>query len=75
MKKFANDEAHRDSNCAALFVLSHGNSTQAESSYVLGSDRGKIFISELLDMLNKSSTLDGKPRLVFIQACRGSRFN
>ena len=72
---FADDEAHKDSNCAVLFVLSHGGSNAANSSYVLGSDGKRVFISDLLDLMNESSTLDGKPKLVFIQACRGSRLN
>ncbi|VDI06563.1 caspase 2 [Mytilus galloprovincialis] len=54
--------------CIVLIVMSHGT-----SGYIYGSDRKTIKLSDLTDVFDSEHCLglDDKPRLVFVQACRG----
>ena len=57
---------HSDCDCFVLWLMSHGRSGE-----VFCSDGNKIPIQTLHDMFSKCNTLSGKPKLFFIQACRG----
>lgn len=52
-------------------VLSHG-----EKGCVFGTDGGKVLLKELTDPFTsgRASTLAGKPKLFFIQACQGDGY-
>lgn len=52
-------------------VLSHG-----EKGCVFGTDGGKVLLKELTDPFTsgRASTLAGKPKLFFIQACQGEEY-
>lgn len=70
MKKYAFMD-HTDNDCFACAILSHG-----EEGVVYGRN-GKIEIKKLLEPFkgNFCDSLAGKPKLFFIQACRGTEFD
>ena len=57
---------HRGYDCFVLWFMSHGRSGE-----VFCSDGNTIPIAALHDMLSGCDKLRGKPKLFFIQACRG----
>ncbi len=62
---------HGDADCFICIILSHG-----EEGMVYGAD-GIIDVKTLMDPMkgNQAPTLVGKPKLFFIQACRGQEFD
>ncbi|XP_061192464.1 caspase-7-like [Saccostrea echinata] len=70
LKKAAADD-HRNNDCFACAILSHG-----EDGLIWGIDR-LIPINDLLEPFkgNKCLSLAGKPKIFFIQACRGTKFD
>ncbi|XP_075071757.1 caspase-7 [Mixophyes fleayi] len=62
---------HSDSACFACILLSHG-----EEGQIYGTD-GVMAIKSLTTLFrgDKCKSLVGKPKLFFIQACRGSEFD
>lgn len=54
-----------DTDCFALVILSHG-----DDGVVYGRD-GFIKLDVLIEPLKGCPSLNGKPKLIFIQACRG----
>lgn len=70
MKKYAFMD-HSDNDCFACAILSHG-----EEGIVYGKN-GKIDIKKLLQPFkgNNCDSLAGKPKIFFIQACRGTEFD
>ncbi|XP_069835864.1 caspase-7 isoform X2 [Dendropsophus ebraccatus] len=62
---------HSDSACFACILLSHG-----EEGQIYGTD-GAMAIKSLTTLFrgDKCKSLVGKPKLFFIQACRGSDFD
>ncbi|KAI8776068.1 angiopoietin-4 [Biomphalaria glabrata] len=62
---------HTDYNCLVCFILSHG-----EDGYVHGTD-GKMAVTDITSFFqgNRCPTLNGKPKLFFVQACRGTKFD
>ncbi|MEE6486829.1 hypothetical protein FKM82_014714 [Ascaphus truei] len=67
----AAQENHSDSACFACILLSHG-----EEGLIYGTD-GPMAIKTLTSFFrgDKCKSLVGKPKLFFIQACRGSEFD
>ncbi|XP_052073553.1 caspase-3-like isoform X2 [Mytilus californianus] len=61
-------ENWKDIECIVLILMSHGT-----SGYIYGSDRIPIKLSDLTYVFDSEHCigLDDKPRLVFVQACRG----
>ncbi|KAL8602787.1 hypothetical protein ACOMHN_055170 [Nucella lapillus] len=62
---------HTNADCFACAILSHG-----EEGYVYGSD-GRIEIDKLVAPFkgHKCRSLAGKPKIFFIQACRGNQLD
>jgi len=58
---------HSDSDCFLCVIMSHG-----ENGVIYGIDQ-EIEIERLIDPFKANRTLSGKPKLFFIQACRGTR--
>ena len=58
---------HSAYDCFVLWLMSHGRSGE-----VFGSDGNTVPIQSLHDMFSECKTLSGKPKLFFIQACRGN---
>ncbi|KAM4031420.1 LOW QUALITY PROTEIN: caspase-7 [Anomaloglossus baeobatrachus] len=61
---------HNDSACFACILLSHG-----EEGQIYGTDGAMAIKSDHLFRGDKCKSLVGKPKLFFIQACRGSEFD
>ena len=59
---------HSSYDCFVLWLMSHG-----ESGKVMCSDKNMIDIDILHEKFSSCSSLSGKPKLFFIQACRGDR--
>ena len=59
---------HSAYNCFVLWLMSHGGSGEVSCS-----DNNTILVQTLHDMMSKCHTLSGKPKLFFIQACRGDK--
>lgn len=72
LRKFADLPAHASVDSCIVAISSHG-----ENSRIVGTDNEYIFMEDVLDMFNneKCPKLKGKPKLFFIQACRGDKFD
>ena len=57
---------HSAYDCFVLWLMSHG-----QSGEVMCSDKDTILFETLWDMFSNCRALRGKPKLFFIQACRG----
>lgn len=57
---------NKDYDCFAVFILTHGS----DNGKVFGTE-GDILISQLMEPLKTNRLLVGKPKMVFVQACRG----
>ncbi|KAK5984263.1 Cell death abnormality protein 3 [Trichostrongylus colubriformis] len=72
VRSFASDPQHRFASSAIVVVLTHG-----ERDQLLGvsGDDDVLSVYPFLEALNARNAplLSGKPKLVFIQACRGDR--
>ena len=65
---FAHKRVLPDHDCFVLWLMSHGRRGK-----VFGSDHVPLPIKEIKDVLSNASceALRGKPKLLFVQACRG----
>lgn len=63
---------HRDNDCFVCVILTHGE----DDDIIFGTD-GKIPVEDLLAYFlpDKCPSLSGKPKLFFIQACRGTKMD
>lgn len=63
---------HAKRNCFVCVILSHGE----DDNVIYGID-GKIKLDDLVEMLlpNRCPSLIGKPKLFFVQACRGTKLD
>ena len=69
-KGMLRDENHEDSNCFVLVILCHGN----DKGHLLDRNRKKAWDTEdVVGDLSEVETLRGKPKVMVIQACRGSK--
>ena len=57
---------HSESDCFACFIMGHG-----EDGKIIAKDNQSVDIRTILDPIKKCKSLQGKPKLFFIQACRG----
>jgi hypothetical protein len=53
--------------CLIIFIMSHG-----DKSKIISSDSQEIDLSEFITPLKRTASLKSKPKVFFIQACRGS---
>ena len=68
LKECAKDENYKDCGCIVVCVLSHGN----QGGLIFG-DGTMLYVQDLIDCVQKSLLYVEKPKLFFIQACRGMR--
>ncbi|XP_026669344.1 caspase-1-like [Ceratina calcarata] len=61
-------EDYTDANCICIFILSHGSTAER----IEAKDTSYCF-SEIWEPFLKCRTLVGKPKLFFVQACRGNK--
>ena len=71
VKAFAN--TFTDTHLSSVVVLlSHGGSVKNRGNYITGRDFQKVFLQEeVFDIFMDTSALAGKPKVFFVQACRG----
>ncbi|XP_069839435.1 caspase-8-like isoform X2 [Dendropsophus ebraccatus] len=71
MKYYA-DKCHNDYDSFICFVLSHG-----EKGIVFGTDWEEVPVKDITNCFNglKCPSLVGKPKVFFIQACQGDKFD
>ena len=70
MIQFASLPGHERAQCCVLCVLSHG-----ENGAIYGTDGKLLPVAELKYHLDarRCPTLKDKPKLIFLEACRGGR--
>ncbi|XP_071502431.1 cell death protein 3-like [Diadema antillarum] len=75
VKKINKDGAEKHSS-ACFFLMSHGNERGVSGTDATKTDKCIVSIDEIKDMLSgrNCKALLGKPKLIFIQACRGTQF-
>ena len=66
VEKYAKEPKYKDCDCIAVFVSSHGD----EEGLIFPDDE-KLSVKELVECVEQSLFYEGKPKLFFIQACRG----
>jgi len=68
LKKEAEDEKNANRDCFVTVILSHG-----DTGVVFGNDHEPVKVQEITDYFNGDNckSLATKPKLFFIQACRG----
>jgi caspase 7 len=64
--KYANDD-YTSYGCLIIFIMSHG-----DKSRIISSDSQEIDLNEFITPLKRNTSLISKPKVFFIQACRGS---
>ena len=65
------DSKHRNRNCFVLTIISHGDS----NNYIFDKNGERGWnIEDLIEEISDIPNLIGKPKLFFIQACRGGKF-
>jgi hypothetical protein len=64
--KYATDE-YTSYGCLIVFIMSHGKKNK-----IISSDSAVIYLNEFITPLKTNASLKSKPKIFFIQACRGS---
>ncbi len=68
--EFQNEETHSDSNMFALLAICHGD---AKDDLMDKNGQPTWNTNKLASQLSSVESLSGKPKLLIIQACRGSK--
>ncbi|XP_021370054.1 uncharacterized protein LOC110461055 isoform X2 [Mizuhopecten yessoensis] len=68
LQHFVSLEDHVQADCCVVCLLSHG-----EEGYLFGTDGAKLELDKIFSLFDNNSctSLIGKPKIFFIQACRG----
>jgi hypothetical protein len=68
------DEALHDHDCLVLVLMSHGR-TEQDQSQLQAADGSYVNIKELITPFDNEHCmgLRGKPKIVFVQSCRGGK--
>ena len=88
-RKLTEDKLHRDSNCFLFLIISHGTADnflldRSAFSLLITYNQSKVFIRDgnktwniesLVTEVCDVQDLVGKPKLFFIEACRGKENN
>lgn len=63
---------HSMYDCFIIAILSHG-----DEGAIYGTDGDLVTLEDIMYQFgaNRCPTLSGKPKLFFVQACRGGKFN
>jgi len=64
--KYVSDD-YTSFGCLLVFIMSHG-----DKSKIISSDSKEIDLNEFITPLKRNATLISKPKIFFIQACRGN---
>ena len=88
-RKLTEDKLHRDSNCFLFLIISHGTADnflldRSAFSFLITLHQSKVYIRDgnktwniesLVTEVCDVQDLVGKPKLFFIEACRGKENN
>ncbi len=72
MKKYANEIDYTDCDCFIAVFLSHGK-LHHNQQYIYGIDQSMKFHEHCTDVFKKTKTLIHKPKIFFIDLCRGKQ--
>ena len=67
LKEYSNKD-YSQVSCFIMFIMSHG-----EKGTILASDNSSIYLTEFIDPFKTNRSLINKPKLFFVQACRGDQ--
>lgn len=67
LEKFVNSPRHKDMSSAVFLLMGHGSKTGIQCT---DEEVTTEFIS---DMVSRMEHMNGKPKMIFFQCCRGSR--
>ncbi len=84
VKQFSLDAVHIDAQACVVCILSHGMYGQRRDQhgklisigdFIFGTDGELVSLSKLMNYFNNRQcpALQGKPKLFFVQACRGGK--
>ena len=68
LKEWSNRD-YENIGCLLVFIMSHG-----KRGTIITTDGKQIILDEFVDPFKRNRSLKNKPKLFFIQACRGSNF-
>ena len=71
MRKIIREIAKRnfsEDSCFICFIMSHGNRGNA----ITTADLNQVYLNEFVDPFKANDTLKNKPKLFFVQTCRGN---
>ncbi|GIY14010.1 hypothetical protein CDAR_433861 [Caerostris darwini] len=74
LKEFAVNPRLRNVDSCIVYILTHGDRFN-NRDYIIGTNEVKLFVDEIYTMFNNQNCplLKGKPKMFFIQACRGPK--
>jgi hypothetical protein len=67
IRKYAQQHDFTNDSCVIFFIMSHGH----ENGKILASDESEVNLNDLIQPFKHVKTLAQKPKLFFVQACRG----
>ena len=65
--KYAQQHDFTNDSCVIFFIMSHGH----ENGKILASDESEVYLNDFIQPFKHVKTLAQKPKLFFVQACRG----
>jgi hypothetical protein len=72
MKKYASKD-YTSCDCFIGVFLSHGY-LLSNKQYIMGTDQGAMFEEHLTDVFRETESLYEKPKIFFIDCCRGDQY-
>ena len=66
-------ECKKEDSIFFCFIGSHGGCNKLGEEYICGKDGARIYLHEIYTELAKCEILREKPKVIFVQACRGDR--
>ena len=67
-KEIMLDDTHKDSNCLFITIICHGN----RNGELMDTDQQRAWhLEDFIADLSLVMTLNGRPKVLFVQSCRG----
>ena len=76
LKEICDEDIKEDHDCVVVFILSHGLKDiffGTDGSHCNGRSKNYVEIQYVKDLLYGVKHLHGKPKMLFVQACQGSK--
>ena len=67
IRKVSREVDYSNVDCVLIFVMSHGRDEK-----IFGTDGEELYLTDFVDPFKKLKSLIGKPKLFFVNACRGN---